>query len=427
VRRAREQLGFEHCDLFWERDGVMLLYASTRLQSAPTGEDRPRYFLKSNRAEEVLSGAMSLDKSQVAHAGVRPPNLEHLSQALRELLQDDHSFERLAIPLHSGSGQDRRVTGLLYLRGPLAAFQSGQTQRRVKKTAWITQEHVWRAGDLAIVVQRIAGMAELVERHGWLIDELQHSLGQQLQVIRMRANESLSTLSQCGAPSDQLTSLSRGLHRAFQFVHEARAHLEVFAKMDHPLDARGFKPTDLARLVDECCQLMSPQALLKGCRIEWNLQKIQPIWAQKALLRAAVLNLLDNAIKYSWNDRAILVNLNELESSIQLKIENYGVGIPSPDLTRIFNPYFRSAVPDAKGARRGCGIGLAVVKHSIERVHSGSVVAESAPPHGVAPGRTPEETATHPHKTTFTVTLSRSTLDGFGERGTRKEEFHDET
>lgn len=80
---------------------------------------------------------------------------------------------------------------------------------------------------------------------------------------------------------------------------------------------------------------MTPEAGTKGCFITCSIQSIKPILGYKALLRTSVINLIDNAIKYSYEEREIVVALKEdVQGCLTLSVENYGVGIPKPDRPR---------------------------------------------------------------------------------------------
>ena len=147
-----------------------------------------------------------------------------------------------------------------------------------------------------------------------------------------------------------------------------------------------------------------------------DVARIPPIVGNEALFRAALSNLLDNAIKYSYERRYIAVGLTEeSRGQILLSVENYGIRIPPEDLDRIFEPYYRSKVSDAKGERRGTGIGLAIVRHAVETVHKGTVRARSTPAKSVDPSFSTEEDLRRiPHKTVFLITLSRERLEELG-------------
>jgi len=90
-----------------------------------------------------------------------------------------------------------------------------------------------------------------------------------------------------------------------------------------------------------------------------------------------LLNLLDNAIKYSVGNVDVSVSLETPdEKHVELKVRDRGVGIPSDELKRIFRRFYR--VRGRTSARvKGTGLGLFIVR-SIAKTHGGKVFAESA-------------------------------------------------
>ncbi len=94
-------------------------------------------------------------------------------------------------------------------------------------------------------------------------------------------------------------------------------------------------------------------------------------------LRTAVFNLVENAVKYSGEKTEIEVDLETPDiDTILLRVRDKGVGIPHPELKRIFKRFYRVA-SSARGRVKGTGLGLFIVR-SIARRHGGDAFAESA-------------------------------------------------
>jgi signal transduction histidine kinase len=91
----------------------------------------------------------------------------------------------------------------------------------------------------------------------------------------------------------------------------------------------------------------------------------------------AVANLIDNAIKYSGDDRALSVESRVEDGELLIAVVDRGIGIPAAEQARIFEKFYRVGRSDTQG-RRGSGVGLALVRHIVE-AHGGRVTVESAP------------------------------------------------
>ena len=88
-----------------------------------------------------------------------------------------------------------------------------------------------------------------------------------------------------------------------------------------------------------------------------------------------MLNLLDNAVKYSRDEKVVEVSARRQKDSIVVAVADCGIGIGKKDSERIFDKFFRSPLPDGRKIP-GSGIGLTLVKEIIE-AHAGTIAVES--------------------------------------------------
>jgi signal transduction histidine kinase len=137
-----------------------------------------------------------------------------------------------------------------------------------------------------------------------------------------------------------------------------------------PLERR---PVDMEKIIVRSLEELRPQIEEKGLAVgratsgtDFALQG-----DEDQLLRVLV-NLVGNAVKFTPHGGAVTVGLTDLGPDVEIAVEDTGIGIPAPDLPRIFDPY-----KQAHRGRGGSGLGLAIVKGLVE-AHGGSVQVESA-------------------------------------------------
>ncbi|MCB1759754.1 MAG: sensor histidine kinase [Gammaproteobacteria bacterium] len=110
--------------------------------------------------------------------------------------------------------------------------------------------------------------------------------------------------------------------------------------------------------------------------------EIDEAWlpADAGLLERALINLLENAIRYSPADSNVRLRLQVDDGALTCTVQDWGPGIPKENLELIFEPFQR--LPRTQGIYRGgTGLGLAFVRVVAEK-HGGSIEVESAPEQG---------------------------------------------
>jgi two-component system sensor histidine kinase SenX3 len=151
-------------------------------------------------------------------------------------------------------------------------------------------------------------------------------------------------------------------------------------RMAHTRRPANATLVDLGQLVRECLDLarlrygLSPEALRYD---ESPGAAGAGVSGDRDELRAAVTNLLDNAVKYSGEDVSVAVELAEVDARLLIvRVTDRGIGIHRNQLKRIFKRFYR--VPGHFMARfKGTGLGLFIVRSVVEK-HGGRVYAESA-------------------------------------------------
>jgi two-component system phosphate regulon sensor histidine kinase PhoR len=133
-------------------------------------------------------------------------------------------------------------------------------------------------------------------------------------------------------------------------------------------------------VLESAVELSGPKAGDKKIKIEIDCDDDLEALINPTLLEQAVLNLVDNAIKYSSAESTIQISAREVENEVIIAVKDSGCGIEKSHLSRIFERFY---VVDKARTRKlgGTGLGLAIVKH-ITNLHGGSVTVESSPGQG---------------------------------------------
>jgi len=140
------------------------------------------------------------------------------------------------------------------------------------------------------------------------------------------------------------------------------------------------EPVHVDGVVKNAIMICDTKAGKKDIHIEYKGIEDLEIPANPALLEQAVVNLLDNAIKYSSIQSFIHVEVSRLEREVAITVEDHGIGIPREHLPRIFERFYR--VDKARSREMGgTGLGLAIVKHIVQ-AHNGRVDVLSTPGKG---------------------------------------------
>ncbi len=150
-------------------------------------------------------------------------------------------------------------------------------------------------------------------------------------------------------------------------------------------------PVAIESAVIHACALLEEKARSKKINIDRHgIEGTPPVLADQGKLEQVLVNLLDNALKYTPENGSITISANEADGMVAVTVSDTGIGIPAKDLPRIFERFYRV---DAARSREqgGTGLGLAIVKHIVQQ-HGGSVAVESTPGKG----------------STFTITLRRA-------------------
>ena len=167
-------------------------------------------------------------------------------------------------------------------------------------------------------------------------------------------------------------SATRSAHLVNQLLTLARAEPESGS-------AQGRARVELVRLASELTAEHVPRARQAGIDLGFDEADsgAVAVTGNALLLREAIANLIDNALRYAGRGSSVTVRVRLLGHDALVEVEDNGPGIAPADRERVFERFARATLQGD-----GCGLGLAIVKEIAER-HAGSVSLEGAVPRGL--------------------------------------------
>jgi K+-sensing histidine kinase KdpD len=171
---------------------------------------------------------------------------------------------------------------------------------------------------------------------------------------------------------EEATELHRYIHTILQITR---------------VESRDFRIKKDASDINEIISTVAGklQVLAKNKKIELvlDLEPMFLIEVDAVLMREVVLNLIENAIKYTQEGGRVTISSREIEDQVYVMVEDNGPGVPKEEQERIFDKFYRGE--SGKSQPKGSGLGLYLVKYFIE-LHRGKIIFESEPKRGTKVG-----------------------------------------
>ena len=156
--------------------------------------------------------------------------------------------------------------------------------------------------------------------------------------------------------------------------------LLVLARVESGERNFSLETTSPQELLDEAVQTFREIADSRGIELTSMNTATSMVSVDRDAIHQVFGNLIDNAMKYGEGGKKILVGACEREDGVQFFVRDFGDGIPSEHLPRLFERFYR--VDKARSRESGgTGLGLAIAKHVV-RAHGGTIKAESELNHG---------------------------------------------
>jgi signal transduction histidine kinase len=154
-----------------------------------------------------------------------------------------------------------------------------------------------------------------------------------------------------------------------------------FSRIEAGRKEYEFRETNIAELVRNTLDSYRYQIEQQGFELEENIDPtIPPLQVDREAIARALVNLINNALKYSSDDKFLGVKLYRENGVVKLEVTDHGIGIDRHDQAKIFEKFYRAGDPLVHNTK-GSGLGLSLVRH-ISQAHGGDIAVESAPGKG---------------------------------------------
>ena len=154
-----------------------------------------------------------------------------------------------------------------------------------------------------------------------------------------------------------------------------------FSRIEAGKKEYTFRETDVADLVRSTLESYRFEIEQNGFRLEEKIEdNLPPLQVDREAIARSLLNLVNNAVKYSVSDKYLGVSLYRRNGGVNLEVVDHGIGIPPNEQAKIFEKFYRACDPLVHNSK-GSGLGLSLVRHIVE-AHGGEVGVESSPGKG---------------------------------------------
>jgi heavy metal sensor kinase len=338
---------------------------------------------------EMISVPGQMYKARIAYGAVGPGRFLQIGFSLEDDARFLETFRNVFVPGILIIMVFSTLIGWFMAGHALAGLKEvTRTALDISEGAFEKRVQVYAKGDeigqLAVAFNRMLDrIHELVKGLREVTDDIAHDLRTPIARIRGLAEAELNA----GKSGDESKKLAADtVEECDNLLHMINTMLEI-AEMEAGIAEASKVQVELTQVISEALDLFRPIAEEKGIRLVSQVPDRVPVRGSLHGLQRIIVNLLDNAIKYTPAGGSVSVNLRAENDPIEIVVHDTGIGISEEELPLIFNRLYRC---DSSRSQPGFGLGLSLAL-AVARAHGGNITATSQPGRG----------------STFTVTLAR--------------------
>jgi signal transduction histidine kinase len=210
------------------------------------------------------------------------------------------------------------------------------------------------------------------------VSNVSHELRTPLALIRLYAETlELGRISTAGKHQQYYEIIRKESERLSSLIN----NILDFSRIEAGKKEYSFRETDVADLVRNTLESYRFEIEQNGFQFEQKIDNnLPPLHVDREAIARSLLNLVNNAVKYSAAEKYLLVHLYRRNDKVNLEVVDHGIGIPVKEQVKIFEKFYRVGDPLVHNTK-GSGLGLSLVRHIVQ-AHGGVLAVESAPGRG---------------------------------------------
>jgi signal transduction histidine kinase len=210
------------------------------------------------------------------------------------------------------------------------------------------------------------------------VSNVSHELRTPLALIRLYAETlELGRISTPGKQQEYYEIIRKESERLTSLIN----NILDFSRIESGKKEYIFRETNVAELVRDTLESYRFEIEQNGFKFEQKIANdVPPLLVDREAIARSLLNLVNNALKYSQTEKYLGVNLYRHNGSVNLEVIDHGIGIPEKEQPKIFEKFYRVGDPLVHNTK-GSGLGLSLVSHIVQ-AHGGEVAVQSEPGQG---------------------------------------------
>ena len=230
------------------------------------------------------------------------------------------------------------------------------------------------AGGIFLTYRNVSKEMALARLKSDFVSNVSHELRTPLALIRLYAETlELGRLTNPEKRQEYYCIIRKESERLTTLIN----NILDFSRIEAGRKEYEFRETDMRELVRNTLESYRYQIEQHGFTFEEKIDAVPPLKVDREAMARSLVNLVNNALKYSQDRKYIGVNLYRENGSVKLEVIDHGIGIPSTEQQKIFEKFYRVGDPLVHNTK-GSGLGLSLVQH-IARAHGGDISVDSRP------------------------------------------------